>query len=448
MKKRFIFLFLIFSRLNSLSLSEQLTQAFEKEKYNEVLKILKENKSLVNEFWEKIEKVALEKDERGLRQLYLEFYPKNLENNLLADNQRQSLSLIISRELRFLRNLNYHRDEDVLAIRRCFELIFYYELRENFYDVLPFIVYPLLEVRRDAYRTLALFKDDRMFPAIMKLLNSENALERTYALDALYYIRDERTMPILIQALKDKNKSVRYYAIRTLESLEKNDAIPYFIRILQEDVDPEVRIKSIHALVHLNARSAFSAIARAVSDENSEVRREATRALVYFAEPSGSYYISEQLARETENELQLEQIEALMRLKNSGGMAGLNRVMMRETNLKVRLWALYVAGYLADMRGYDAVLSNVYHQSPEIRAEAAFALGYFRNKSAVKPLLALVKYDLEYAVQAAALFAILKINHEESFPELFEIMEEHQDVRIRYQAKQVLQKLLQDRFRK
>lgn len=445
--RKAILLFVFLSAKLYPETQEKLLKSLEKENYDEVEKILLDKPNLIKEQWEQIEKLVYEKNPPKLRRLYLQFWQK-IKVEPKDNEEKLKLSQILHEELVYIRKKDYQANEDLAMIRHSLDLIGKFELKENFYDVLVFIVYPLSDIRRDAFRVLAVFKDDRMYPALMKLISSENPLERTYALDALYYIRDERTTPLLLQALKDPNKSVRYYAIRTLENMEKNDAIPYFIRIVQEDLDYEVRIKSIQALAKLNARSAFSVIARAISDENVEVRKEALRAILTFKDPSASYYISEQLAREKDTILAEEQIKALLELKNSGGMNGLNRIISKENDQHLRLWGIFAAGFLADVRGYEAVLSNIVHESAEIRAEAAFALGSIGNKNTVPLLVTLVKYDPDYGVQSAALQSLYKINSEESFPDLFDIGEEHNDLRIRFQSKEILRKLLYKKYRK
>ena len=425
--------------------SEAMLNALQNSDVNAVLALIQNDAQLLIQYRSPITTLAIQQNHAALRRKMLSYW-NTVQNT--SEDERELISRAIKTEIAYIRTLEHHNDADIETIRVCLSLILYLDLKQNFYDALIFIAYPLIDVRKDSYKILGQFKDDRMFPIIMKLAASENPLERTYALDAFYYIKDERTVPLLLNALKDKNKSVRYYAIRTLENMERADAIPYFIRLVQEDVDSEVRIKSIQVLAKVGSRAAYGVIAKSASDNDPDVRREAIQALLDYKDTSGAYYISEQLARESENPLKEQQIKALITLKNSGGMVGLNKIITREENRFLRLWAIYAAGYIADARGFDAVYSVLTDENQEIRAEAAAAIGFFRNKKAVPQLIELVHYDADYSVRSAALYSLRRINSEESYPDIFDISEDHPDYKIRLQGKEIMRELLRSRYKK
>ena len=127
------------------------------------------------------------------------------------------------------------------------EIVEHFKMKQLFYETAAFIAHPLTIIREASYKALSKLKDDRIFPLISKLMESENPLERIYALTAMRYLKDERTVYILLKALKDNNKSVRYFAVQALEKMNRREAYSSFISIIKSDKNNKVRIETIHA---------------------------------------------------------------------------------------------------------------------------------------------------------------------------------------------------------
>ncbi|RME89518.1 MAG: HEAT repeat domain-containing protein [Candidatus Hydrogenedentota bacterium] len=336
---------------------------------------------------------------------------------------------------------------DLERIKRTIRLTGYLRKKDLLTFLLPYIAHPLSEIRKEAYKAMATMKDDRIIPWIVTLFESQNPLERTYALDALYYISDDRTLALLLKALKDPNKSVRYYAIKTLEKMKRTEALPYYYAILSSDADAEVKVKAIEAIARLKPRNGMYPILRTLSDKSPYVRRAAILALREYKNSNTAYPVSQHLAQETSTELQLLQIRFLLDLHQSGGMAGLNKMMLSANTEKNRLWAIYATGEIQDARGVNTLLKLLSDKSDKIRAEAAIALGKFRLDRTAPFLFKLLANKSEvYSVRSAALEALVKVNSDKVIGSLFLLSEKENNRFLRFQIKQALRQMLLKRY--
>ena len=265
-------------------------------------------------------------------------------------------------------------------------------------------------MRHAAIRYLALLRQDRTIPVIAQLARSNKPIERTYALDALFYIKDERTAPLLIEALKDKNKSVRLYAIRSLERLGAKEAIPFYIDIISSDVDHEVRIRAIQLLSGKKLHRALKPIHDAVSDRHPLVRKEAINAVLIYNRRSSAKYFSNQLLIETEDDIKFDLMKAMLQLNEADDAAGLNKVILTEANEEVKLWAIYIAGRLKEKKTLSTLLQSLRQASNKAMVEASFALANFENSDVSDALYRKISDETAtYRVRSAALYAYMKV---------------------------------------
>ncbi|MCB1200878.1 MAG: HEAT repeat domain-containing protein [Leptospiraceae bacterium] len=361
---------------------------------------------------------------------------------------REQFTFLCRKELKFLKDKHLHNREDVNSIRICVQTVGNARLRDMFYDIASFVAYPQLDVRKDTQETFSKFQDDRAFALVVGLMDSSNPLERVYAIDALDALKDERSIPVFIQALGDANKSVRLYAMKSLESLGRTEAHPTYIQMITDDPDSEVRTKAIEIIIQYRPRNAYQQLTKAISDHVPRVRRAAVQAIQQYTDASAAFYVSEQLAEETENDLKKMEIDAIIHFGTSGGMKGLNTIMANESDFSLKLWAIYAAGLVKDQRGHTALIQNLLHSDIRIRAETALSLGNLKNESSVQPLLNILKDSTEnYYVRSAALFGLERINSNSSVNPLLEIMENIQNPFLKEQIRGTMQTMMNRRYK-
>jgi HEAT repeat protein len=414
----------------------------------QVITLLEKIHNMSEKLWRKVLMLAREEQRQVLRDFLIVRFTVNFPYFGISENIYHDYILLLNEECKRLTSKDQVGDDDVDRLINILASISQGKLKEMFYPISALVAYPLLEVRKAANETLSVIKDDRLFPIVLKLAESNNPVERTYAVDSLFYLKEERTLPVLLQLLNDKNKSVRYYVIRTLEALNLQDAVPYYIRILRSDVSDEVRILTSNVLGRLKPPAAYNSLLETLSDQNPGVRKSVLASLNEYNNVNSAFFISRQLAQETDLDLKIMEIKSLLSLNNSGSMTGLNKVLKDERDNHVLTWAIYAAGKLADINGYEYLLDKLAHQNEQIREEAAMALGSFKVKKSIAPLIKMLANKTEsFYVQSAALYAIEMIDDSSALPELNNLSTIHDDLLVRARIKDVLKEMLDKRFK-
>ncbi len=431
---------------------EKLLYEIESKNEKGILDIISKNKGYLSWHVDKLSFFLKEEASSYLRRelIYLFYnmiYDQKDEKGSYTKTITKITTILVTRELSLLSKKKNHSLKEKELIAKILTIIKEHALKSTFYHIVPYIAYPLVNIRKLAFQALASWKDDRLFPFLIKLIKSKNAIERIYALDALYYIKDKRVIHLILKLIRDPNKSVRYYAIRTLNRLNSQEAISFFIMTANSDKNTEVRKASIEILSNLRSTEVFNVFIKGLSDPDVGIRKVSLEALNKYKNPKACYYISIQLKQEENDDLKIMQIKTLLSFKNSGGMLGLNKIMNKEENPFIRSWAIYATGMLKDFRGFQELIKNLEHENENIRAEAANSLGKFKDKRASKPLLARLMDEKEsYYVQSSSLFSLREIQHDSILPDLFDLSEKHSNIYLRIQLKNALHYLLHQRF--
>jgi len=414
----------------------------------QIVTLLEKIKDMPEKLWLKVLELAREENRQVLRDFIIVRFTANFPYFQQSDTIHRLYIQLLTEESARLMAKDQPTDEDITRLARLLGSISRSNLQEMFYQTSALIAYPLLEVRRAANETLTAIKDDRVFPIVLRLAESDNPVERTYAIDSLFYLKDDRTLPVLLQLLNDKNKSVRYYCIRTLDALNMQEAIPYYIRILRSDVNNEVRILTIRILAKSKPPAAYNTLLELLSDPAADVRKSALTTLNEYNNINSAFFISRQLALETERELKIMEIKSLISLNNTGQMAGLSRILREEADEEVLTWAIYAVGKIADAGGYELLLDKLEHKSFGVREEAAMALGSFKVRKSVPLLMKIIAGKEEpFSLQSAALYAMEMIDDNSAFPELFNLSLSHDNPAIRAEIRSVLKAMIDRRFK-
>lgn len=130
-----------------------------------------------------------------------------------------------------------------------------------------------LGVRWEAVRALGKIGDSRAIPTLLEILSSRDEGIRVAVVEALGRIargegtNDKRIFSALLKALKDENRYVRYAAAGELAALGDKRAIPVLIEALRDE-NEEIRWRAAEMLGKIGDRKTIRALKRAAKKEN------------------------------------------------------------------------------------------------------------------------------------------------------------------------------------
>lgn len=279
---------------------------------------------------------------------------------------------------------------------------------------------PFHAVRESAILALKEVGDDRMYPSILNMLESENPVFRVYALEALYYLYDIRFYGLLIKSLKDENKSIRHYVLRCIENNRIKDALPHVRRTALNDESWEIRVKAINILGILNDDNSLYVLVKCLPDENREVRFSSAKALKILKFRASAHTLSEQLAVEGDDVIKRIIIDTHILINNAGGYKGLRRILKEDGNVDLRILSAFALGTIRYRESIDVLLSALDDPDEKVRAEICNSLGYYKTREVVQSLLEIINDDPERYVRTAALYSIMRIDFRYTVVPLFD----------------------------
>jgi HEAT repeat protein len=189
----------------------------------------------------------------------------------------------------------------------------------------------------------------------------------------------ERAVPLLVPHVDDENKQVREYVIAALGTLKIVDAIPAISDVLANKM-MERRYVAAWALGEIGDAAGVPALLAALSDENSEVRRYATRGLIKLnklsVEPLLDYLA------DAEGEGAAAAIRALGDITDKRAL----NVLLKQAEGQQRAEAFLALGKLRDGRAESALISGLEDADSQVRMNAAMALGPLGGPAAAEAL--------------------------------------------------------------
>jgi HEAT repeat protein len=149
-----------------------------------------------------------------------------------------------------------------------------------------------------------------------------------------------------------------------------------------------------------------------VTDQSASENKRAyaAEALGEFLAGAGVPVLAQAVTKDSSPKVRKAAAHALWRI-NSQGPNGELAQAIGDSDVDVRMEALYAATRINVFTGLDAVVKRISDESPRVRKRAAEALGTLRAKDAVTGLIALTSPDTESdaAVRAAAVSSLGKI---------------------------------------
>ncbi|MBN2039017.1 MAG: HEAT repeat domain-containing protein [Spirochaetes bacterium] len=315
-------------------------------------------------------------------------------------------------------------------------------------EVVPLIINelssPFSTLRESAIIALKKIGDDRMFPYILNMMEDENPVFRVYALEAIYHVYDLRFYSHLIEMFKDKNKSIRYYVLRCIERHDLQEALRYVRNTAGDDESWEVRVRAIQVLESMYDKNSMHILLACLKDTHREIRYYSIKALKSLSFKASARPVSYGLYDESEDDIKMLMIDALISLKDAGGYKGLKKIISEDKNYRIRVFSAYSLGIIRKNYSELILLESIGDGTKEVRAEICNSLGYYKKKDVITRLLEVIGNDQERYVRSAALYSVLKIGGKFAISSLFDIYSIEKDPVFKEQVRFVLKKLIKE----
>jgi len=317
--------------------------------------------------------------------------------------------------------------------------------------IFPLISHPFYSYRIETYKTLAEIKDDRMYPLILKLINSPQAFERTYALSALTFIKDERLKSVTLATLTDKNKMVRIFSINAITQNNLFDARYHLVQIARNDPNNEVRIASIKYFTEKNLTRYYDLLNEHIKDPHPAVRLNAIIYIKNKKYTNAVWNVSKQLELETDYILQNNLVETLLQFDHSGAGAGFASKLSKSKYKSIRLKCAIGLAKLNSRRFIGTLIDALGREKEkDVLLEIIWALEKSQSNLATLPLSNILinkAYKNNYLVTASVLNALVKINDSRAIMLLFQNEAGIKNNKIRYHYRLTLAKLISNKLR-
>jgi len=304
--------------------------------------------------------------------------------------------------------MKYSIPDDVLI--ECFRLIVFWQEQKMMDTLARFSYHPSMQVRLGLFDVMSRMGNDVLLPVLLRLISSDRAVYRMYALEALSRYHDSRLMPHLLKLLDDDSKSVRIYAMEALSN--KPEYTENIIRRYTLDKNNEVRARVVEIVAKNNWKQHVYIVHRALSDPSKVVRTAAFNAVKSISDSSSSVYISNQLEQESESPLKNIGLDLLMMLRKGGGGKGISKILLQDEDEKLRLKAALSAGLTFEQGTVDALVRSVESDSSyRVRLEGVNSMGLLKNKKFIPVLQEItLKHQEHYDVRTQALAVLLEID--------------------------------------
>ncbi len=294
-------------------------------------------------------------------------------------------------------------------------------------------------VRKSAARALKKVGDDRLFPVILKMVNSPTAVHRIYFIEAMNYLFDQRFYPSLTGLLRDENKSIRIYVLNCLKENRITESLVLVRGAAMSDKNDEVRIAAIEAIGAMRDGNGLNVLHVTMNDKNRDVRCESVRAINLIGSAASVNPLSTRLYSEDDNEIKDMIIDALSSMKRVGDVRGLEKIVTGDSNLSLRIKSAYVLGFSGSQQSFAALQQALKDSDYRVRAEACNSLGNFRSRQALSVLFEVLEKNEQVYVKSAALYSIRRINEKSSLLGLFDLYTKEKDP--------IFKEMLQDAIR-
>ncbi len=302
-----------------------------------------------------------------------------------------------------------------------------------------------LKVRRSAARALQRIGDDRIYPYILDMAKSDNPVYRVYFIESMFYLYDHRFLHYLTRLLSDPSKSVRIYVLRCIMENELSESLSAVRNLALRDKNEEVRAAAIEAIGKMRDGRSIYLFQRGLSDSSRHVRSASARALLSLKAYRAVRTLAARLNVEEDNEVKELILENLVNLRRAGDIRGLQKILLNDPNVRLRIKAAAVLGVARNNRAVPVLIRALGDKDYRVRAEVCNSLGNYRGNIILKNLFRVVKEDNKRFVKTAALYAMDRMKDRDAAEYFFELYNAEKDPVVKYLLKELLSRYI-DRF--
>jgi HEAT repeat protein len=274
---------------------------------------------------------------------------------------------------------------------------------ETAQDLLPLLDDPDPKMRFVTLRALGQIRNPDVVPRVIPFLADARKELRFAAVEALGAIRAAAAARPLMAILGDADRNLRRAAAESLGSVGDPQAVPPLLLAL-EDEHWSVRCAAAAALGRIRSPKATPALLARLADDDATVRRAVVTALGDVGDSRAAGALAQALQ---DPGLQVTALEALRRM----GLAALPEIerSFPASTPEARRLLVDLVGKIEDRRARRLLLSALADASPDVRAEAALALGDGGFMEALRPLMDVKSADPSAEVRQAAAAALKKL---------------------------------------
>lgn len=199
--------------------------------------------------------------------------------------------------------------------------------------------------------------------------------------------------------MKSTSSAVRREAVRDIGRMRQPSSVTILSEALESDADFGVRSMAAEALGNMRSKEAVPSLAKALNDENRNVRASVIVAFGYIRDASSVKPLVEYLGK--------------------------------EKDLGLRLSAVNVLGVISSEEAGPVLIDLLEGQPERLSSVAAQSLGRMRHAPAVKTLMKLATKSKDESLRIAAIKALGEIRDEEAVKGLENLLkkEKAQDIK-------------------
>ncbi len=249
--------------------------------------------------------------------------------------------------------------------------------------------------------------------ALIKTLHDATAAVRANSAWALGRIDNGRALSPLIQLFRDDDSTVRRAAVGAVGRMDSASAVTALMRVLQQDQSAAVRRDAAWALGKLEAREAASSLATVLAhDSDPRVREMSAWAIGNIEGASAAPALVTALQKDDDDKVREVAAWALARTDDRAALDALNSAATNDHSPRVRGTAAWAIGHLSERNEGGRVPAGLLHvlkdEDDDARLKAAWALGQFRDSTALPAIKEALNVEKVSEVRRALVRALIR----------------------------------------